>query len=131
VAEDVCYAGGVDSEVVCRNVGAKGTHRLLAFTVPHERRLLTAHTHTLHTQTRAVSQKKENPEKIYGGGHYDGFRGDGRWVGLQCANLPASSSSSSSSSASPGTGGEEVLVGHTELGSLYLLLRPNVLATLS
>jgi hypothetical protein len=25
VAEDVCYAGGVDSEVVCRNVGAKGT----------------------------------------------------------------------------------------------------------
>jgi hypothetical protein len=29
------------------------------------------------------------------------------------------------------SGGEEVLVGHTELGSLYMLLRPNVLATFS
>jgi len=85
------------------------------------------------TEGRAVVQKKENPEKIYGGGHYDGFRGDGRWVGLQCTTLPTTSASSSSSSSSSSvvSGGEEVLVGHTELGSLYMLLRPNVLATLS
>lgn len=61
---------------------------------------------------RDTAVVRDQPEKVHGGGHYDGFRGDGRWVGLQCTTIDR----------------EEALVGHTELGSLYLLFRPHLLA---
>lgn len=64
--------------------------------------------------TMKVGKKEDRlPEKLYGGGHYDGFRGDSRWVGLQSSPLAS----------------DEALLGYTELGSFYLLERPHVLAS--
>jgi len=93
--ESVCYVGGVDSELVCRDVSN-------------------------------VVQKEEKVNKAYGGGHYNAFRGDGKWIGLDCTVSNGEDSPSPSVSS---TVGSEVLVGSTDTGSLYAFYAPHVLAS--